>query len=81
MRRHTWNALLLIGAILLFCYGIWQHDLACGGAVWGSGAWQQPFYFWLPYLGTNVGMAYDLTLAMMVIGFVFSILALWFWND
>ena len=81
MRKHTWNALLLIGAILLFCYGIWQLNMAFQGTIWADDVWKQDFYFWYPYLHTNIGMATDLTMGMMVSAFIFGMIALWFWND
>ena len=80
VKKHTLNIMVLIGAILLFCYGMWQHDMACGSAVWDSGAWKGEFYFWYPYLKTNIGGVYDITLALMMSAFVIAILSLWFWD-
>lgn len=82
IRKHSLNLILLSVSIGLLVYGMWQHECTVIDWVWGSGqGWKNPFYFWYPYLGTNLGMAYDITMALEIIAYIMLFLSLWFWTD
>ena len=71
--------MVILGTIILL-FGLWQLNLMTAG--YATSVWNTLFSInvWL-FPDMTFGYAYDLCHIMIVLGFIISILGLWFWED
>ena len=84
IRKFSLNITGVIFAVFFFIFGIWQHELVCGGFVWANPEIYMRTFQWFSWpvpLVTTLGQAYDLTLFVEFLAFLLLFASLWTWNE